>query len=147
MRLCLLLACLTLAMAVPARADEMTVDLPRGETYLGDVGTYLISYQSYGGQAVEMPVSWTGHFTDDSGIAYLPNERVLGRRAILLHSPWRVPPGKVQVDYRLRLPAVTPIRLAFGIAMSPDVAGKSDGVTFSCLLVGAGRDEQLMREH
>ena len=50
-----------------------------------------------------------------------------------MHSPWHVPPGRTWVDYRLALPQATPIRLAFGIAMGPDVAvpDKSDGVTFS----------------
>ena len=84
-----------------------------------------------------MPPSWTGHFEDTSGISYVPRTSVLGRDALLLHSPWRVPPGKVWVDYQLQLPDVRPITLSFGIAMLPDVAvpGKSDGVTFGAYIV------------
>lgn len=142
-----------LAIILPARlaAEDLTVPLPPGETPLGDLGIYRVTYQSYGQPPVEMPLSWTGHFTPASGISYLPSERVLGRSAILLHSPWRVPPGKVWVDYRIRLPEVTPITLSFGIAMGPDVAvpGKSDGVTFSGYVfdldVHTGRE--LIRRH
>jgi hypothetical protein len=66
-----------------------------------------------------------------------------------MHSPWHVPPGKAWVDYPLALPKTAPIRLAFGIAMGPDVAvpGKSDGVTFSCYLLASGRQQELMRRH
>ena len=42
--------------------------------------------------------------------------------ALLLHSPWHVPPGKTSVTTELTLPRLAPIRLSFGIAMGPDVA-------------------------
>jgi len=144
---CLLGLLITLP-AVPA-AEDLTVPLLPGETPLGDIGIYRVTYQSYGQPPVEMPLSWTGHFTTESGISYLPSERVLGRSAILLHSPWRVPPGKVWVDYRLLLPKITPITLSFGIALGPDVAvpGRSDGVTFSCSLMDGNRVQELMRQH
>ena len=84
-----------------------------------------------------------------SGISYQPWGRVLGRSALLMHSPWHVPPGKAWVDYPLALPKTSPIRLSFGIAMGPDVAvpGKSDGVTFSCYLIADGKQQELMRRH
>lgn len=129
--------------------QEIVVPLTPGETPLSDIGLYRVAYQSYGEQVVEMPLSWTGHFVDPSGISYQPGERVLGRDAILLHSPWRVSPGKVWVDYPLRFPETRPIKLSFGIAMRPDVTtpDKSDGVTFSAYLTVNGRERELMREH
>ena len=138
-----------LILPLAACAQEAVVPLPPGETPLSDIGVYTVAYQSYGGEVVTMPPSWTGHFVDPSGISYLPGEQVLGRSAILLHSPWRVPPGKVWVDYPLRLPAVGPIKLSFGIAMRPDVAlpDKSDGVTFSAYMTVDGQQRELMREH
>jgi hypothetical protein len=141
--------CLALAMVGQTSSDDLTVSLPLGETMLGDIALHRVTYQSYGGAPVEMPLGWTGHFTEDTGISYVPDARLMERSAILLHSPWRVRPGKVWVDYRLRLPDVRPITLCFGIAMAPDVAvpGKSDGATFSCLALHAGREEQLVREH
>jgi Family of unknown function (DUF5696) len=130
-------------------AQDLTVALPLGETALADIGMYAVAYQSYGGDVVRMPPSWTGHFTAESGIAYVPHETVLGRDAILLHSPWKVPAGKVWVDYRLRLPDVAPLTFSFGIAMRPDIAvpGKSDGVTFSCYLMDGEGERELMRAH
>ena len=111
--------------------------LPPGETLLADVGMYRVLWQSYGQESVALPVCWSGHFETRSGISYQDWGRVLGRRALLLHSPWHVPPGKMWVDYELTLPRLTPIGLSFGIAMGPDVArpDRSDGVTFSCYLL------------
>ena len=131
---------LTLATAQASPAPDLTVALPAGETRLEEIGLYQVWWQSYGKSPVAMPLSWRGHFDPQTGISYLPWGRVLDRPALLFHSPWHVPPGKTWVDYRLRLPSLTPIRLSFGIAMGPDVAvpGKSDGVTFSCSLLTEG---------
>ena len=130
-------------------ATDLRVPLPIGETLLQDIGIYRVGWQSYGGQPVEMPLAWAGHFDAQTGISYQPWSRVLGRQALLMHSPWHVPPGKVWVDYDLALPSTTPIWLTFGIAIGPDVAtpDKSDGVTFACWLVVDGQRQELMRQH
>jgi hypothetical protein len=138
--------------ASPASAAEtldLSVPLPPGETWLADIGAYRVSWQSYGQEPVAMPYSWSGHFEPRAGISYQDWGRVLGRRALLMHSPWHVPPGKTWVDYELALPNVTPIRLVFGIAMGPDVAKpeRSDGVTFSCFVTVDGQERPLMHEH
>jgi hypothetical protein len=147
----ILVSCLAASNGTPsaAAADDLTVPLPLGETPLADIGVYRITWQSYGREPVEMPVGWTGHFTPDSGISYTPWGRVLGRPAILLHSPWRAPAGRMWTTYRLALPPAVPVRLSFGIAMGPDVAfpDKSDGVTFWCALAADGAERQLFRVH
>ena len=132
-----------------AETPDVSVPLPPGETMLADVGTYRVFWQSYDQQPIGMPVSWSGHFEPRAGISYQDWGRVLDRRALLLHSPWHVPPGKTWADYELVLPPVTPIRLKFGIAMGPDVArpDRSDGVTFSCYLTVDGREQELLRRH
>jgi len=132
-----------------AQTPDLSVPLPSGETLLADVGMYRVFWQSYGQQPVAMPVSWSGHFEPRAGISYQDWGRVLGRRALLLHSPWHVPPGRTWVDFELALPRLTPIRLKFGIAMGPDVAtpDRSDGVTFSCYLTVDGREQELLRRH
>lgn len=124
------------------------VSLPIGQTALSEIGMYQVAYQSYGQTAVMMPSSWVG-MDEASGIMYRPGESLLGRDAILIHSPWRVPAGKTWADFRLQLPQVKPITLSFGIAMRPDIATpeKSDGVTFSCLLIEAAGQKELMRKH
>ena len=128
---------------------DLTVQLPPGETALSDIGMYQVSWQSYGAEPVAMPLGWSDHFDSHSGISYQSWGRVLGRQGLLIHSPWRVPPGKTWVDYQLALPKGAPVRLSFGIAMGPEAAqpGKSDGVTFSCLLTVDGIQRELMRQH
>ena len=143
-----LLALLFLA-ALPASGEPDAVTLLPGETALSDIGVYQVSYQSYGGEQVDMPPSWTGHFEPTSGISYSPAEWLLGRPAILLHCPWRVPTGPAWVDYPLQLPEQGPVTLRFGIAMLPEVAvpDKSDGVTFSAAVVHRDTTEELLRVH
>jgi len=143
------LQALTLACLSALAAQDVAVSLPPGATRLEDIGAYRVAYQSYGAEPVEMPGAWTGHFDPVSGISYQPGEQVLGASAILLHSPWRVAPGKAWVEYRLALPATTPIRLSFSIAMRPDIAipGKSDGVTFGCAVLVGGEERVLLSEH
>ncbi len=147
------LASLWLLFAAPALWGAETLDLavplPPGETLLAEVGMYRVFWQSYGAEPVAMPVSWSGHFEPRAGISYQDWGSVLERRALLMHSPWHVPPGKTWVDYELALPPERPIRLKFGIAMGPDVARpeRSDGVTFSCFLTADGRPQELMRRH
>lgn len=132
-----------------ASPPELLVPLPNGETRLTDIGIYQVVWQSYGKEPVAMPVSWSGHFDAVSGISFQKWNRVLDREPILMHSPWHAPPGKTWVDYQLALPSTTPITLAFGIAMGPDVAvpDKSDGVTFSAYLSADGQERELMRKH
>ena len=151
--------CAELAAGASQKAEELsaefqkvpskTVILPVGETLLNDIGTAQVFWQSYGKKPVAMPLGWTGHFDGPTGISYQDAGFLLGRRALLMHSPWRVPPGKTWADYRLTLPTVKPLELSFGIAMGPETVGpdKSDGVTFSCYLLADGREQQLMRQH
>jgi hypothetical protein len=143
------IAVMITGLAMSVMAQQKPVVLPLGQTNLGDIGRYRVAYQSYGGDVVEMPVSWSGHFEEKSGISYQTAQRLLGRNAFLLHSPWRVDPGKVWVDYRLTLPDTKPLKLAFGIAMKPGMVGpdKSDGVTFSCFLDAGAGFVELMRQH
>lgn len=145
-----LVTCLSLVVCWGAAAAEgAVVELPPGETALGDIGIYEVAWQSYGRDAMAMPESWTGHFHPVNGISYVPHEWLLERDAILLHSPWHVPPGRVWVDYRLRFPELSPITLSFGIAMSPVAAEpeKSDGVTFSASVLVEGQEDVLLHEH
>lgn len=81
---------LCLAPCGAALAEGLTnllVPLPAGETALTDIGLYQVWWQSYGGEPVQMPASWTGHADERSGISYKPWGRVLGREALLIHSP------------------------------------------------------------
>jgi hypothetical protein len=139
----------SLSVTLAAKGLEPSVVLPPGETPLADIGVYRVFWQSYGKEPVAMPGAWVGHFDPRTGISFQSWGTVLDRPALLMHSPWRVPAGKVWVDYPLALPAAGAIRLSFGIAMGPDVAApdKSDGVTFSCYLIDGQQERELMRQH
>lgn len=136
-------------MAMAAGVANLVVPLPVGETAVTDIGLYQVGWQSYGREPVRMPVSWLGHADAQTGISYQPWSRVFGREALLIHSPWRVPPGRTWAEYQLALPRVTPIKLSFGVVMGRDagVPDKSDGTTFSCYLTADGAERELMRDH
>jgi hypothetical protein len=140
------------AIAAPAAQLDLTVQPPPGTTALADIGLYRVGWQSYGAQPLWMPVSWSGHFEAATGISFAKWGKVIDREAMLLHSPWHVPPGKTWVDYQLALPASQSARLSFGITMSPDsmIPDRSDGATFSVYLIGStetGAGTELLREH
>ena len=146
-----LLASLLLALLAPGRAPaaDVTLKLPRDTTPVAEIGLYRMAYQSYGGDVVYLPDGWVGHFEPRSGVSYLPGQQVLGRDALLIHSPWRVPPGRAWAELHLQLPEERPIRFRFGIAMGPEfvVPDRSDGVTYSVRLTVDGTARELLRYH
>jgi len=131
----------------PRSPARTSFELPVGTTRLPDLGLYRIAYQIYGKERVEMPPGWSGHFTDDVGIAYYDAGVHNGRRAHVLHCPWKAGTGSVSLEQYLLLPKRTPITLRFGIAMRPDITEKSDGVTFSAFIQMGDQRTELMREH
>ena len=89
----LLLVLSWLVHSIAARAAEspdFSVPVPPGETLLQDIGIYRVGWQSYGQPPVETPLAWAGHFDPQTGISYQPWGRVLGRQALLMHSPWQI---------------------------------------------------------
>lgn len=123
--------------------------LPIGATKLAEVGLARVGWQSNGKETVWMPPGWQGHFDEATGISCQAAGVVLGREALLLHSPWRVPPGRTFVEYPVSLPGEDRAWLEFGIAMGPGRVGPamSDGVTFSCSIDCDGQTKELLRRH
>jgi len=133
---------------IPAKkAGDLWVRLPAGESYLSDIGIYRIGYQLYGEEPVFMPLSWSGHFTDDVGIAFTSAGVRDGKRTMLLHCPWRRGTGAAFVEYFLHLPDIKPVTLVFSITMRPDITDKSDGVTFTVSIESDGEARRLVHEH
>ena len=135
------------SLAGGAAEPDLWVELPAAATPLAELGAYRVAYQLYGQKRVEMPVSWSGDFTEDVGIAYYPAGVRGGRRAHVLHCPWKAGTGLVSLEYFLKLPSRKPITLTLGIAMRADITAKSDGVTFSASVVADGARTELFREH
>jgi hypothetical protein len=137
------------AQDVAGLTDLEPAPLPPGRTLLADLGTYRVGWQSYDQPEHFMPPGWVGHFTEDSGISYLPGQFILDRECFLMHSPWHVPPGRTWVDYPVKLPDLKPVSLTFGITMSPYAMepGHSTGVTFSAAVITGGQVKPLFHEH
>ena len=155
MKTLLIVSCgMALAAVLPTKAaapdqPDLTVPIRIGETKLTEIGLYRVGWQSYGKEPQSMPLSWSGESDPATGIAYQIKAGFLGREALMMHSPWRVPPGRTWVEYRLALPEETPITLSFGIAMEPSsmLPNKSDGVTFSSNLSDPSGERELLRKH
>lgn len=138
------------APAAPAAATttEMPVTtVPRvGAVPLAGLKTHRATWIYFDKPEVHLPVGWQG--TDATSAASLrlgPVPRGDTRQAIHMHPPFRGGVGTVFAEYRLRLPAATPLRLTFfnAIRDSGPKEGASDGVTFR---VWAG-DEKLFERH
>ncbi|NQT52574.1 hypothetical protein HQ576_11010, partial [bacterium] len=145
---------LLLVLAAPAafgQADVLDanpwIEPPGGTTHLTELGAHRIAYQLRGADPVAMPPGWSGDFTEDVGIAFYPAGTHGGRKAHVLHCPWKQGTGRVSLEYPLVLPRKQPLVLRFGYAMRPDIAAKSDGVTFSAYLLYDDQRHELLREH
>ncbi|MBO4528532.1 MAG: hypothetical protein J5743_12945, partial [Victivallales bacterium] len=112
--------------------QETQIPVPLGKTSLLDIGLYQVACQSYGKDIISLPPNFMGSDTT-TGVIYDPSFQQDGRKALLLHSPWKLPAGSTWVDYQLLLPQATPLKLQFAVAMRHGVVDPthSDGVTFS----------------
>ena len=146
---CVLGFAAAVALLVPEGKAAETLRLETGETKLAEIGLARVGWQSYGKDVMWMPPGWQGHFDEATGVSCQSAGVVSGRDALLMHSPWRVNPGRTFVEYPLVLPDGVASVLEFGIAMGPGQVGpaKSDGVTFSCEVDCDGKTTPLLRKH
>lgn len=98
---------------------------------LDALGLYAVGY-AYRGQAEQwFPLGWSGYFDDRTGVACQPAGTQHGKRAFLLHCPWRNGTGTAFQQFAFRLPTnATRIVLRGSTAMRSDIVANSDGVTF-----------------
>ena len=128
---------------------ETQIPVTIGKTSLLDIGLYQVACQSYRKDAIFLPPNFMGSDTT-TGVIYDPSFQQDGLKALLLHSPWKLPAGSTWVDYQLLLPKATPLKLQFAVAMRHGVvdATHSDGVTFSAYVAEPGHEpRELYREH
>lgn len=132
-----------MAAMLPAQAAS-SVDLRAGGNSLLEIGNYRIGYQRLGEAPRLLPAGWVGHFERETGVSYTPWTDQAGKRALLIHCPWRGPTGITFVEYDVGLPERRPVTFSFAIAMWAETASRSDGVTFRVLVrVGEGEQEML----
>jgi hypothetical protein len=123
-------ALLTLGSAVPSCAQPAIVpDAP--VMNLDELGVYAVGYAYRGQPEQQFPLGWSGYFEDRTGVACQPAGTQNGKRAFLLHCPWRGGTGIAFQQFAFSLPA-SPSRILLrgATAMRSDILTNSDGVTF-----------------
>ena len=122
--------------------------VPAGGAFaLTNLKTQRVAWSYAGEPPVRLPVGWTG--TDKvSSASFSRAPMTRGgqpKSSLQMHPPYRPRAGTVCAEYRLQLPATTPLHLEFfnAIRDSTPQEGKSDGVTFR---VWAG-EEKLFERH
>jgi len=123
----------------PVVSTTRPPDLPvnvmsaQGALPLWSLKTHRMAWQFFDKSLVYMPAGWQGSSPESSAhLAIGPVARGETRQAISMHPPWRPASGTVFAEYRVRLPDVAPLTLAFANAIRDNTAAEppSDGVTF-----------------
>lgn len=122
-----------------ARTQQVqAVRIGNGVTKLDEIGLYEVGFRYRSGKTGAMPLGWTGHFEDKTGISCTNFGTQAGKQVFLLHPIWRGGTGVTDQTFHLALPRATRITLRFAIAMKEGEVGpnKSDGATFRVFLNG-----------
>jgi len=121
--------------------------VPAGGAFsLVNLKSQRVAWSYLGEPLVRLPVGWTG--ADAASAATFSRAPMTRggetRPALQMHPPYRPRAGTVFAEYRLRLPAATPIRLEFfnAIRDSSPREGQSDGVTFRVWVADEKRFER-----
>lgn len=119
---------------------------PQGSLGLASLWQAGVAWQRIQGPLVRLPTGWQGSDRESSAhFGRGPVDRGQVRQALQIHPPYRGGPGTLFAEYRLKLPATTPIELSFHMAIRDHSAAEppSDGVTFR-VWVG---EEKLFERH
>ena len=108
-----------------------------------ELGVYAVGYAYRGEAEQQFPLGWSGFFEDRTGVACEPYGAQNGKRAFLLHCPWRNGTGIAFQQFTFNLPTeATRILLRGATAMKSDIVTNSDGVTFRVFANGVKRLER-----
>lgn len=98
---------------------------------LDELGVYAVGYAYRGKPEQQFPLGWSGFFEDRTGVACEPFGAQQGKRAFLLHCPWRNGTGVTFQQFKFEIPAsANRVWLRGATALRSESVGKSDGVTF-----------------
>jgi hypothetical protein len=97
---------------------------------LDEIGIYAVGYVYRGQAERQFPIGWSSFFEERIGVACQPAGEQNGKKAFLLHCPWRGGTGVAFQEFIFRLPLARRVRLCGATAMRADIVDKSDGVTF-----------------
>ena len=133
--------------AVPASAAVAApdIDLAPGVWGLTRLTPHASAWER-NGRMIPLPDGFDGSEAE-SGATWFRSDIDLGgqlRRCFSIHPPWRDGHGTLWSDYRLKLPAETPILLRFHTAVRevPPGARGSDGVAFKVRVLAADQTEK-----
>jgi hypothetical protein len=101
-----------------------------------DLGLYRVGYRYDQGKDTDLPMGWSGHFHEPTGISCQAFGTQNGRSAFLLHAPWRGGTGSAYQEFAFAVPRVRRVLLRGAIAMKSDIVGRSDGATFRVIVNG-----------
>jgi len=122
----------------------------RGALRLEKEGQFRVGWAYFDRSAQYKPVGWQGQVTE-SKANFSKTEVVRGtqRRALSMHPPYHGGKGVVFAEYKMRLPAVSPLALIFGNAIRDTGANEpaSDGVTFRVWVDDGQGRKQLFERH
>jgi len=110
---------------------------------LEESGNYVIGYQYRGGQQHQFAPNWRGGFDETSGVSFMSLGLLRGRRASLLHCPWRSGTGVAYQEMVVPVPNSKMVLLKGSTAMQERSLGKSDGATFRVFING----QKLLQRH
>lgn len=126
-----------LAATAPGTTDSQELPLlqaPRfGPLRLANSSLQRLGWQRFGERLSYLPVGWQGS-EPQSGAFFGRSMMARGetRQALQVHPPYKGGVGRLFVEYRIKLPAQTPLRLEFFNAIRDTVSPEppSDGVSF-----------------
>jgi hypothetical protein len=136
----------------PVASSTKPADLPvnvvsaSGALPLWSLRTHRMTWQFFDKPLMYMPVGWKGSAPESLAVLDFGSiTRGQTKQAIMMHPPYRSGAGTVFAEYRVKLPDVAPLTLAFANAIRDNTASepKSDGVTFR---VWAG-EQKLFERH
>ncbi len=129
------------ALCVASASAGPFLDPRSGPVELEDVGLYRCGYAYYGadslpGRTHALPDGWYGWPHPDSGVGIRSEGQVFGRRATLLHCPWRGGRGYAWQEFDVAVPTSGNTHMEGWVCIGPASNGKSDGVQFRIAIDG-----------
>ncbi len=132
----LVLATALAVLALPA-LGQATIAPDSAVMKLDEIGLYSVGWVYRGKAEQRFPDGWAGFFDDSCGVACQPAAPQNGKRAFLLHCPWRGGTGVAFQQFSIKLPAgANRITLRGAVAMRSDIIVQSDGATFRVFVDG-----------
>ena len=122
---------------IPAEDQPPTIKPYAEVMELDEIGLYDVGYAYRTKPEVHFPLGWSGEMEAHSGVCCKSVGEQKGRKAFLLHCPWRGGTGVTFQQFAFDFTGCTQILLRGATAMGEGRTEKSDGVTFRVFVNGS----------